>query len=32
MSYGVFRSDAIKATKAGNIKSGRYYVGTTPSY
>ena len=31
MSYGVFRSDAIKATKAGNIKSGRYYVGTTPT-
>lgn len=26
---GVFRSDAIKATKDGAIKSGRYYVGTT---
>ena len=31
MSYGVFRSDAIKATKAGNIKSGRYYVSTDPT-
>jgi hypothetical protein len=31
MAYGVFRSDSIKATKAGGIKSGRYYVGTTPT-
>ena len=31
MAYGVVRTDAIKATKAGNIKSGRYYVGTTPT-
>lgn len=29
MANGVFRSDSIKATKAGNIKSGRYYVSTT---
>ncbi len=31
MAYGVFRSDSIKATKTGGIKSGRYYVGTTPT-
>jgi hypothetical protein len=28
-SYGVFRSDNMKATKDGSIKSGRYYVGAT---
>ncbi len=28
-NYGVFRSDNMKATKDGSIKSGRYYVGTT---
>ena len=27
--HGVFRSDSIKATKAGGIKSGRYYVSNT---
>lgn len=26
--YGVFRSDAVKATKVGNIKSGRFYNGS----
>lgn len=31
MAYGVFRSDSLKATKAGNIKSGRFYVTTTPT-
>ncbi len=30
-SYGVFRSDNMKATKDGSIKSGRFYVGTTPT-
>lgn len=29
MAYGVFRSDNVKATKTGEIKSGRYYVSTT---
>lgn len=29
MAYGVFRSDNIKATKDGAIKSGRYFVSTT---
>lgn len=29
MAYGVVRTDSIKATKAGNIKSGRFYVDTT---
>ena len=29
MAYGIVRTDAIKATKAGNIKSGRYIVNTT---
>lgn len=28
-NYGVVRTDAVKATKAGNIKSGRYYVSNT---
>lgn len=28
-NYGVVRTDAVKATKAGNIKSGRFYNGTT---
>jgi hypothetical protein len=28
-NYGVFRSDNIKATKNGGIKSGRFYVSTT---
>src|SRR5574344_1734223 len=31
MAYGVVRTDAIKATKSGNIKSGRFYVTTTPT-
>lgn len=31
MAYGVFRSDNLKATKTGAIKSGRYYVTTTPT-
>jgi len=31
MAYGVVRTDSIKATKAGNIKSGRFYVTTTPT-
>jgi hypothetical protein len=31
MAYGVVRTDSVKATKAGNIKSGRYYVGDTPT-
>lgn len=26
-NYGVFRSDNVKATKTGAIKSGRYFVG-----
>jgi hypothetical protein len=29
MAYGVFRSDNVKATKDGSIKSGRYFVSTT---
>lgn len=29
MANGVVRTDSVKATKAGNIKSGRYYVSTT---
>lgn len=28
-NYGVFRSDNVKATKDGNIKSGRYFVSNT---
>lgn len=28
-TYGVVRTDSVKATKAGNIKSGRFYVSTT---
>lgn len=28
-NYGVVRTDAVKATKAGNIKSGRFYNGAT---
>lgn len=28
-NYGVVRTDAVKATKAGNIKSGRFYNGDT---
>jgi hypothetical protein len=28
-TYGVVRTDNVKATKDGNIKSGRYYVTTT---
>ena len=31
MAYGVVRTDSIKATKAGNIKSGRFYVTNTPT-
>ena len=31
MAYGVVRTDAIKATKSGNIKSGRFYVTDTPT-
>ena len=31
MAYGIVRTDSIKATKAGNIKSGRFYVTTTPT-
>lgn len=31
MAYGVIRTDAVKATKSGNIKSGRFYVTTTPT-
>lgn len=31
MAYGVVRTDAIKATKSGNIKSGRFYVTNTPT-
>lgn len=30
MAYGVVRTDAIKATKSGNIKSGRFYETNTP--
>lgn len=29
--YGVVRTDSVKATKNGGIKSGRYYVTTTPT-
>jgi hypothetical protein len=29
MAYGIVRTDSVKATKAGNIKSGRYIVTTT---
>jgi len=28
-NYGVIRTDLVKATKSGNILSGRYYVNTT---
>jgi hypothetical protein len=28
-NYGVIRTDLVKATKSGNILSGRYYVTTT---
>lgn len=28
-NYGVVRTDTVKATKNGGIKSGRYYVSTT---
>lgn len=31
MAKGVFRSDNVRATKTGAIKSGRYYVTTTPT-
>lgn len=31
MAYGVVRTDAIKATKSGNIKSGRFYGATGPA-
>lgn len=31
MAYGVFRSDNVKATKNGNIRSAKYYVGATPT-
>lgn len=31
MAYGVVRTDAIKATKSGNIKSGRFYATNTPA-
>ena len=30
-NYGVFRSDNMQCTKNGHIKSGRYYVTTTPT-
>jgi len=29
MAYGVIRTDNMKCTKDGNIKSGKYYVSTT---
>lgn len=29
MAYAVVRTDAMKCTKAGNIKSGRYVIGST---
>lgn len=31
MAYGVINTSLCKATKAGNILSGRYFVGTTPT-
>lgn len=31
MAYGVINTSLVKATKTGNILSGRYYVGTTPT-
>lgn len=30
-NYGVVRTDSVKATKNGGIKSGRFYVSTTPT-
>ena len=30
-NYGVVRTDNVQATKTGKIKSGRYYVNTTPT-
>lgn len=31
MAYGVINTSLVKATKTGNILSGRYYVGTAPT-
>lgn len=31
MAYGVINTSLCKATKAGNILSGRYFVGATPT-
>lgn len=31
MAYGVVRSDNLKATKNGNIRSAKFMVGTTPT-
>lgn len=31
MAYGVIFTDNVKATKDGNIKSGKFYVTTTPT-
>ncbi len=31
MAYGVINTSLVKATKSGNILSGRYYVGNTPT-
>lgn len=31
MAYAIVRTDACKSTKSGNILSGRFYVGTTPT-
>jgi len=31
MAYGVVRTDNVKATNDGAIKSGRFYVSTTPT-
>lgn len=31
MAYGIVRTDSVKATKAGGIKSGRYYVNIDPT-
>ena len=31
MAYGVINTSLVKATKTGNILSGRYYVGNTPT-
>jgi hypothetical protein len=30
-NYGIVRTDNLKATKTGALKSGRYYVSTTPT-